>query len=226
MTFLYSRSDSQIHLSPNEMLEISQEINREFTPSALPAPSEPDYKIKLSTMEMFEISEEIRQNFAPKAENNAQELVLLPVDPDHLYAYWNVPDTKPDMTPKTDPGQQLTLRIYSEANKNTETAEAKPWFDIAIDNTQAQQSVFLSKQAHATTYSAAIGQQLPDNSLASFADSGITRVPPGRAKSGYTEETQTRLKHDPLQELNATSKQEVSTITNMNKSASGQENNS
>ncbi|MDD5462622.1 MAG: DUF4912 domain-containing protein [Methylococcales bacterium] len=200
------------------MLEISQEINREFTPGALPALSEPASKIKLSSTEMFEISEEIRQNFAPRAENNAQELVLLPVDPDHLYAYWNLPDTKPDIMPKTDSENQLTLRIYSEANKNTGTVETKPWFDVAIDNTQAQQSVFLSKQAHETTYSAAIGQRFPDNSLSSFADSNITHVPPGRVKSGYPEETQTRLK--PMPKLNATSREEVSTF--MKKSASGQ----
>lgn len=220
MTFLYSGSAPQIHLSPKEMLEISQEINREFAPVALPAPSEPVSKIKLSTTEMFEISEEIRQNFAPKAENNAQELVLLPVDPDHLYAYWNLPDTKPGMTPKTDPENQLTLRIYSGANSNTETVQTKPWFDIAIDNKQAQQSVVLSKQAHETAYSATIGQRLPDNSLASFANSNITHVPPGRAKSVHPEESQIKLKPEPLPEFNAVTSPEVSTF--ISKSASGQ----
>ena len=74
---------------------------------------------------MFEISEEIRQDFAPKASNNTQELVLLPVDPDHLYAYWNLGDDKLNTTQKNDSGNQLTLRIYPEPNKNTDITQNK-----------------------------------------------------------------------------------------------------
>jgi len=56
----------------------------------------------------------------------------LPVDPEHLYAYWNLDDDKLNTTPKKDSENQLTLRIYPEANKNTDISKTKSWFDVAM----------------------------------------------------------------------------------------------
>jgi len=221
MTFSHSRYNPQIKLSPEEMLEISQEINREFTPDFCIKKPEPVSQHKLSRKEMFEISEEIRLNFAPRASNNTQELVLLPVDPDHLYAYWNLGDDKLNTTPKKDSENQLTLRIYPEANNNTDISKTKSWFDVAIDSTQAQLSVFLSMRAHETAYRATIGNRFPDNSLAPFAHSNITHVPPGKAILNQLKESQIVFKpmiHGPI-----TARREISTYTN--NSASGQGNN-
>lgn len=221
MTFLHPGINSQIDLSSKELLEISQEISREFAPSAVIDSPEPVSKIKLSPKEMFEISEEIRQDFAPRASNNAQELVLLPVDPEHLYAYWNLGDDKPDATPKIDSENQLTLRIYPEPNKNTDILKTKPWFDVAIDSTQAQQSVFLSMQAHETAYSATIGKRFPDNSLVPFVHSNITHVPLGKVIPDQFRENQLEFKPMPQQYITAS--REISFYSNS--SASGQGNN-
>lgn len=180
MTFLHSRNIPQIKLAPKEILEISQEISREFAPNALIIPPEPVSKIKLSAREMFEISEEIRQNFAPKASDNLQELVLLPVDPDNLYAYWNLGDDKADTTAKIDSGNQLTLRIYSEPDKTTDITQTKSWFDVAVDNPQSQQKVFLPMRTDEKAYSATIGERFHGNRLAPFAHSNIAHVPPGK----------------------------------------------
>jgi len=220
MTFSHSRYNPQIKLSPEEMLEISQEINREFTPGFCIKKPEPIPQHKLSRKEMFEISEDIRLNFAPRASNNTQELVLLPVDPDHLYAYWNLGDDKLNTTPKKDSENQLTLRIYSEANKNTDTLKTKPWFDVAIDSTQAQQSVFISMRAHETAYRATIGKRFPDNSLAPFAYSNITHVPLGKAMPNQFMESQ--IVFQPMIQ-HITARREIPTYTN--NSASGQGNN-
>jgi hypothetical protein len=242
MTFSHSRYNPQIKLSPEEMLDISQEINREFAPDfsiKKPEPSSqpkfsseetklspeelklPPEKIKLSPEEMLDISEEIRLNFAPKASDNTQELVLLPVDPDHLYAYWNLGDDKLNTRPKNDSGDQLTLRIYSEANKNTEVTKTKPWFDVAIDSTKAQQSVFLSMRDHETAYRATIGKRSPDNSLAPVAYSNITQVPLGKTMLNQMRESQIVFKPMPQQPI--TSSREIVIYTN--NSASGQGNN-
>ena len=194
MTFLQSRNNSQIKLSPKEILEISQEISRGFAPSALINSPEPASKIKLSTREMFEISEEIRQDFAPRASDNAQELVLLPVDPDHLYAYWKLGDDKPNTTPTNDFGNQLTLRIYSDSDKSTDITKTKSWFDVAIDSPQAQQKVLLPMRTHETAYSATIGKRYPDNSLAPFAYSNITHVPLGKVIPNQFKESQKESK--------------------------------
>ena len=220
MTFSYSRYNPQIKLSPEEMLEISQEINREFAPSFSIKKPESASQHKLSSKELFDISEEIRLDFAPRASNNPQELVLLPVDPDHLYAYWNLGDDKLNTTQKNDSGNQLTLRIYPEPNKNTDITKTKSWFDVAIDSTQAQQKVFLPMRAHETAYSATIGKRYPDNSLAPFAYSNITHVPLGKAIPNQFKESQIVFK--PMPQL-ITANREISTYTN--NSASGQGNN-
>jgi hypothetical protein len=221
MTFLRPSINSQIDLSSKELLEISQEISREFAPSAVTDSPTPVSKIKLSTREMFEISEEIRQDFAPRASNNAQELVLLPVDPEHLYAYWNLGDDISDTTPKTDSGIQLTLRIFPEPNKNTDTLKTRSWFDVGVDSTQAQQNVFLSMRTHEAAYSATIGNRFPDNSLAPFAHSNITHVPLGKVIPDQFKESQIVFKPMPQQHIAASREKSLFS----NNSASGQGNN-
>lgn len=181
MTFSHSRYNPRIKLSPEEMLEISQEINQEFAPEFSSGISNPGYLHKLSPEEMFEISEEIRKDFAPRASSNTQELVLLPVDPDHLYAYWNLGDDKLDTIQKNDSSNQLTLRIYPHSTKNKAVTNTKPWFDIAIDSPRAQQKISLPMRTHETGYSATIGNRYQDNSLVPFISSNITHVPPGKA---------------------------------------------
>ncbi len=217
MTLSYSGYNLQIKLSPEALLEISQEINREFAPGFSTGTPSPDCQHKLSPKEMLDISEEIRQDFAPRASNNPQELVLLPVDPDHLYAYWNLGDDKPSTTQQIDSGNQLTLRIYPEPNNNTDITKTKSWFDVAIDSAQAQQKVLLPKWAHETTYSATIGKCYPDNSLAPFANSNISHVPPGKAMPNQFKANQ--IMFEPIPQA-FTASREISNY--INKSASGQ----
>ena len=220
MTFSHSRYNPQIKLSPEEMLEISQEINREFAPNFSTAIPSPGYRPKISAKEMFEISEEIRQDFAPRASNNTLGLVLLPVDPDHLYAYWSLGDDKLNGIQKYDSTNQLTLRIFPVPIENNAITNTKSWFDVAIDSTQAQQSVFLSIRAHETAYSATIGKRYPDNSLSPFAYSNFTYVPIGKIISHQAKES--KVIFEPLPQ-GFTANRETFIYTNY--SASGQGNN-
>ena len=123
---------------------------------------EPASQHALSPKDMLAISEEIRQDFAPKASNNPQEVVLLPVDPDHIYVYWNLGDEQPNTALKMDSGSPLTLRIYPESDKNADITITKPWFDVAIAGSQAQQRVPIPSWAHETAYRATIGKRDPD----------------------------------------------------------------
>jgi hypothetical protein len=220
MAFSYSRYNPQIELSPQALLEISEEISREFAPEFSGKKPEPASQHKLSSKELFEISEEIRLEFAPRASSNTKELVLLPVDPDHLYAYWNLGDDQLNTTQKNDYENQLTLRIYPEPDKNTDTRKTKPWFDVAIESVQAQQKVILPARPHETTYSATIGKRYPDNKLIPFASSNITYVPPGKIVPDQVKESQIVFKPVP-QPITASRKIAICT----NNSASGQGNN-
>ena len=80
MTFLHSGHNSKINLSAKQMLEISQEISRDFTPCFSNPVQELDGKIRLSPRELLDIGEEIGRSFAPTPSYNTPELMLLPVD--------------------------------------------------------------------------------------------------------------------------------------------------
>lgn len=220
MTFSQSRSNPQIKLSPEEMLEISQEIKREFAPSFSIKKQEPASQHKLSRKEMFAISEEISHDFSPKPSNNTQKLVILPVDPNHLHVYWNLGDNQMNSVQKNDSGNQLTLRIYLEPGPNTDSAETKSYFDVAIESTQAQQKVFLPMRTDETAFHASIGKCYSDNSLAPIACSNTAHVPLGKQKSHQVKENQIVFKPTP-QLITANRKTSLS----RDNSASGQGNN-
>jgi hypothetical protein len=190
MKFSYSRYNPKIRFSPGEMLEISREINSSFAPSLSTDIANPTNQHKLSPQEMFDISEEIRIDFAPKASNNPQEVVLLPVDPNNLYAYWNLVDDTLNATQKNDSGNQLTLRVYCEPDKKTDSTNTRSWFDVAIDSPQAQQKIPLPLWSHDAAYCATVGKRYPNNSLAPFASSNITQIPTCKAISNQVRESQ------------------------------------
>jgi hypothetical protein len=176
MTFLYSGYYSKINLSAEEMLEISQEISRNFTPCFSSPMLELAEEIRLSPIELLDIGEEIGRDFAPKPSCNSPELIILPVDPGHLYAYWNLGKlSKPD-------NHQLTLRIYSEPDEEIAAAETPVWFDVAIDSPVTHQQVSLPSPVDERVFSAAIGHSGVDHSFIELAHSNIIHAPRGRTE--------------------------------------------
>ena len=181
-------------LTPTELLEISREINRAFAPDFSVKKPDPAARHALSPQAMLEISEEIRHDFAPKASDRTPELMLLPVDPEHLYAYWNLGEDKLN-TPQKNTAEPLTLRIYPEPDKNA--AITKSWFDVAVAGSRTQQPVFLSMQTHAAAYRATLGHRHPDNSLAALAYSNPVSVPRGKARPNHVKDYQPVFKAMP-----------------------------
>ncbi len=180
MKFSNSNYNPQSTLSTEEMLQISQEINLAFTPIFSVEIATPACQYPISSKEMLQISDAISLDFAPRASNNTQNLVLLPVDPDHLHAYWNLGDDHPVSTPKTDPVQPLTLRIYSEPDNLADTLKKKPYFDITVEGAQSQKNIILPQHFHQTTYSATLVKHYQNDNQAPLASSNITHVPPGK----------------------------------------------
>lgn len=180
MTFLYSGYSSKIKLSAEEMLEISQEISRNFSPCFSSGMLELVEKIRLSPNELLDIGQEIARDFAPKAPRNISELILLPVDPGHLYAYWNLGQNRELSIPDNDSKDPLTLRIYTQPDEDSEAIETAPWFDVAVDSSQTRQQVTLSDPVDDTAYSAAIGKYSADDRFIAFAQSNVIHAPYGR----------------------------------------------
>lgn len=184
MTFLHTGHNSKINLSAKEMLEISQEISRDFTPCFSSQMPELVEKIRLSPKELLDIGDEIGRDFAPKASynlSNIPEVILLPVDPGHLYAYWNLGENREISTPDNECKDQLTLRIYSQPDEQRATIETVSWFDVAIDSPKTLQQVSLPSPVDDTAYSAAIGKCCADDSFIAFAHSNIIHAPHGGA---------------------------------------------
>ncbi len=181
MAFLHSGYNSKINLSAKEMLEISQKISRNFTPCLSSPMPEFAEKIRLSPNELLNIGEEIGRDFAPKPACNAPELTLLPVDPGHLYAYWNLGENRETSKPANDHNDQLTLRIYSQPEEEIAVSETASWFDVAIGRTMTHQQVSLPSAVDDTVYSAAIGQCGADDGFVEFAHSNIVHAHSGQA---------------------------------------------
>jgi hypothetical protein len=177
MTFLHSGYNSKISLSASEVLEISQEISRNFTPcfsSGMPKLAE---KIRLSPKELLDIGDEISRSFAPKASHNIPEVTLLPVDPGHLYAYWNLGENRENAAPNNEDKSPLTLRIYSQPEQEQTATETVAWFDIAIDSPSTRQQVSLPSPVDDMAYSAAIGTCCEEDDFIAFAHSNIIHAP-------------------------------------------------
>ncbi|MGR8981077.1 MAG: DUF4912 domain-containing protein [Gammaproteobacteria bacterium] len=203
MTFSDSGHHSKIELSPEEMLAISREISFKFSPNkasrvenddsfpdhhplinpplakdetndeATPAASR---QIGFSFKELNDISQRISRRFAPKAESLEPELFLLPVDPLHLYVYWNVGEDKAQITARKGFANDLTLRIYWRPDEMPGIKRSNVWFDLAADHPECRQKVRLPIDD--TAYSATLGIVNPDNSIDPIAHSNIVHVPP------------------------------------------------
>lgn len=181
MTFLHSGHNSKINLSAKQMLEISQEISRDFTPCFLSQMPPLVDKIRLTPRELLNIGEEIRRDFTPKTSCKVPELTLLPVDPRHLFVYWNLGENRGIATADNDCKDQLIVRIYSQPDAESAVSKAAHWFDVAVDSPKASQQVSLPDAVNETVYSAAIGKCRKDDSFIEFAHSNIIHAPRGSA---------------------------------------------
>ena len=128
----------------------------------------------LSQQDLLDISEEITQAYAPHESHHQSELVIMPVDPINLYAYWNLKDSEiEDTISNTD--KQLALRIYSIPELSEKSANIQLSFDIKVYGLNNQQKVHLPVAASA--YSAVIGEINTDNSFSTLAASDTIHVP-------------------------------------------------
>jgi len=132
----------------------------------------PQYK--LSQQDLLDISEEITQAYSPHVIQHQPELVLMPVDPINLYAYWNLQVHGVDKD-VNDIGMPLVLRIYSLPEFSERPNGMKLRFDIRVHGLKSQKKVHLPVAAMA--YSAIIGEINADNSFNTWAASEIIHVP-------------------------------------------------
>jgi len=131
-------------------------------------------QLKISQQDLLDISNEITGTYVPHDTHHKPELVLIPVDPVNLYAYWNLKENKTD-NEINHIDKQLALRIYSIPQLSEQHRNIQFSFDININDFQNQQKVHLPIAA--TAYSAVIGEINTDNSFTTLACANVIQVP-------------------------------------------------
>jgi hypothetical protein len=175
------------------MLAISQEIALKFSPhkasladakpcprtdAAAAAPSDAAVAAERRETRNFgyqalqAISEDIARRFMPAVSPAEPEILLLPVDPHHLYAYWN---SAPGQPPARQAQKPLTLRIYWRPNAKQAATPFDLYFDVPADDAAHRKNIRLPIDD--THYAAALGRLNPDHSLEVLAHSNLVHVP-------------------------------------------------
>ncbi|MGR9051968.1 MAG: DUF4912 domain-containing protein [Gammaproteobacteria bacterium] len=167
------------NLSRLEMRDIGLDISRRFAPRPSVEIQDFSEKYHFSTRELASISEAISRDFAlPEAETHIHtdaELVLLPVDPDHVHAYWQVDADKGPTSEEKPP--TLILRIYIEAGVTSLENANGSYLEFKVDAEQGHRKIALPEASSATRYSAVIGRNLPNAGFIAYARSRSVYVP-------------------------------------------------
>lgn len=158
-------------LSQLELRTISQTISRDFAPRFFRPRSQEQRQTQFSAQELREIGRQISRDFSHTLEVVSQQLVLLPISPGHLHAYWQMDKQAVTVTPRVavepadHPTPPLTLRIYAEAPAPQQMVVANPEapasLDIAVAAEQNHIEIFLPPEIgnmpQSGVYRAALG---------------------------------------------------------------------
>ncbi len=135
-------------------------------------PSKYNSKIRVSQQELREISTEISLNYSPEIHSDYPELVLLPVDPFHVYAYWSIENGHQITLLDND---SLILRIYWQIEDLINAVDNKHWLDFPVHSSVHQKKLFVPYDN--TIYSAAIGNQDDVDGFLIHAFSNVVQTP-------------------------------------------------
>ena len=222
MTFFDVNHHSNIELTQEEMLTISRDISLRFSPNpAFIMENEdlsPDTQLnsfnpktvntnanfdltsiesgefRFSTQELNSISEEISRDFAPKPSIIEPELFLLPVDPHHLYIFWDVGHIVSKPVLNIDGQPVFILRVYWHPDSHSNVKSSNVWFDLAADRLAHRLEVRLPLDD--SIYSASLGKLNQDHSFETLAFSNFIHVPPAPGRTQLT-----TLNHKPNDRL-------------------------
>ena len=166
---------------------------------------------KLTSKEMLDISQEISCKFSLKNTATAPELVILPVDPYHLYAYWKLGDRRSGNAPPED-ADELVLRVYWRPEQNDRLDKSKLWFNVNVDSNLSQLNIRLPVDD--SYYSATIGTVDENQNLAVLASSNAIHVPRARMLPAIKKPAKTETANEAT--ITVDEKKESSKVTSEN----------
>ncbi|MGD7036457.1 DUF4912 domain-containing protein [Methylotuvimicrobium buryatense] len=125
MRYWHSRHNPELTISSQEIQHISQTISRTYHP------------LQFSQAEPL----------------NFPQLIILPIDPYHLHAYWRIAGATPLLQMANSP---LILRLFWQIDWEDAQDHLRPWFDACVVSAQANAKIELPVAG--AIYTAAIGQ--------------------------------------------------------------------
>lgn len=196
MALLRSEPNQLLELTQPEMLDISRWINSEFAPRFSSPMAQKSQGLSFAAQELLSISAEISREFTPLTRGVAANLVLLPIDTQHLHAYWRIEQETPSVQSALNPPETMTLRIYTQPQlplvSPVTEAPSPAWFDISIDPATRRQAVALpADTAYSGAFRAAIGVDRGEQEFMPILVSnniempkpGLAEVPTGHEKA-------------------------------------------
>lgn len=147
------------NISAKEMLRISHDISRDFTPSKpIKKPNDNSNK-GLTSRELLKISQNISQYYSPKTSSNIKNLKLLSISPRQLYVYWNLGiNNSPSLLPSIF-NDELLLQIYSYPIENKTQKPPELIYEKPIHDFQHQKKITIPVTKNHLVYSAYISNQ-------------------------------------------------------------------
>ncbi|MEE9354652.1 MAG: DUF4912 domain-containing protein [Methylococcaceae bacterium] len=139
-------------------------------------------EIQLNAKELCDISHNISEHFAPDKDHPTLELVALPVDPHHLYVYWNLDETTIAAKKSNFEQETLILRVFWRPQEITSFEGNKLWFDVPIEQQQHHSLVRLPVDE--TAYSCSVGWRNDNARFTPVVYSNLIHVPRERMGSG------------------------------------------
>ncbi|HHJ38120.1 MAG TPA: DUF4912 domain-containing protein [Methylothermaceae bacterium] len=127
----------------------------------------------LSPQEMKAIGDEISQKYAPAYFSKTTEIVILPVDPYHLHAYWALADDKAALLKRG----KFVLRVHWLPDGVKKPSKSKLWFDIGLKPFSKSKKITLLIDD--TWYLVEIGIRA-EHKFTAFAVSNTIHVPRAR----------------------------------------------
>lgn len=181
-----SETDLKTGFLKQNMFEISKTIKKS-RPADLFKKIKQDTPLGLTSQEMLKVSQNISLYFSPRIEPSKPNLTLLPVDPQHLYAYWVLDGQSSNKLAYSLLKDQLVLRVYSRSSAEGEI-EKNLSVEKTIHDFQSQKLIKLPGSGQVIDYSASIGKLnskkafdplIKSNTMPAQQNSVLSRVPNG-----------------------------------------------
>lgn len=183
-----SDNESQALISAKEMIKISNEISRKYSP-AIPSPAKVvtnqatinTVKSDLPTQNLRQVSDNISLYYAPKLTSTTKKLTLLSIDPQHIYIYWNLGTNRTTPLLQTMHNDGLVLKIHSLTNQGQ--IKNNLIYELPVHSFQYQEKIKIPVTCNQIMYSASIGKYSKNRDFVSLVRSNDLHIYKGEILS-------------------------------------------